>query len=93
LQLLGYPLLVDARASGASSVGVQPTGSTTFSTNDVTFVDLLPTDEIALQLDNHQLPFVLQLDGTFGVPPAQARFVRFDSFHSLARMTVLAPLP
>jgi hypothetical protein len=90
--LLGYPLLVDARASGATSVGLQPTGSTTFSTTDVTFVELLPTNEIALQLDNHQLPFVLDLDGSLHVAPAQAPLVRFDHFHGLARMTVLAPL-
>jgi hypothetical protein len=92
LQLLGYPLLVDARASGATSVGLQPTGSTTFSTTNVTFVDLLPTNEIALQLDDHQLPFVLDLDGTLHVAPAQTRFVRFDHFHGLARMTVVGPV-
>ena len=93
LQLLGYPLLVDARASGATSVGVQPTGNTTFSTTDVTFVELLPTNEIALQLDNHQVPFVLDLNGCFRVAPAQQPFVRFDRYHGLARMTVVAPPP
>ncbi|MBV9358922.1 MAG: hypothetical protein JO023_25730 [Chloroflexi bacterium] len=92
LQLLGYPLLVDARASGASSVGLVPTGNVTFSSRDVTFVNLLPTDQVALQLDNVRLPFVLDLNGHFHVAPAQAHLARFDHFHGLARMTVLQPL-
>jgi hypothetical protein len=92
LQLLGYPLLVDARASGAAAVVVVPTGNVTGSTSDVTFVNLLPTENVALQLDSKRLPFVLDFTGTFHVDPARARFVRFDHFHGLARMTVLRPL-
>ena len=92
LQLFGYPLLVDARASGASSVGLVPTGNVTFSTTDVTFVNLLPTENVALQLDSERLPFVLDLNGTFHVAPAEARFVQFDQFHGLQRMTVVRPL-
>jgi hypothetical protein len=93
LQLFGYPLLVDARASGAAAVVVIPTGNVTASASDVTFVNLLPTDNVALQLDSKRLPFVLNFNGTFHVAPALARFVRFDHFHGLARMTVLRPLP
>jgi hypothetical protein len=92
LQLFGFPLLVDARASGAAAVVVVPTGNVTASTSDVTFVNLLPTDNVALQLDSKRLPFVLDFNGTFHVAPALARFVRFDHFHGLSRMTVLRPL-
>ena len=54
--------------------------------------DLLPTANVALQLDRQRLPFVLDLDGRFHVAPAEANFVRFDTYHGLARMTVLRPL-
>jgi hypothetical protein len=73
--LVGHPLLVDARASGAAAVVV------------------VPTDNVALQLDSKRLPFMLDFDGNFHVAPAFARLVRFDHLHGLARMTVLRALP
>jgi hypothetical protein len=92
LQLLGYPLLVDARASQASGVVLVPTGNVTFSATDVTFANLLPTDNVALQLDSKRLPFVLNFNGSLHVDPTLSRFVKFDHFHGLSRLTVVRPL-
>jgi hypothetical protein len=93
LQLFGYPLLVDARASGAGAVVVVPTGNITASATDVTFVNLLPTDNVALQLDSKRVPFIVNLDGSLHVSPALASLVQFDHFHGLPRMTVTRPVP
>ena len=92
LQLFGYPLLVDARASQATSVTIVPTGAVTSSTTDVTFVNLLPTDNVALQLDTTRIPFVVAFNGSLSVAPTLASLVRFDHYHGLARMTVLRPV-
>lgn len=89
LQLFGFPLLVDARPSGAASVVLNPTGNVTASTSDVTFASLLPTDNVALLLDNKRVPFGLDFVGNFHVAPSLAPIVRFDRFNGLQRMTVL----
>ncbi len=89
LQLFGFPLLVDARASGAASVVLNPTGNVTTSTTDITFANLLPTENVAVLLDSKRVPFVLDFGGNFRVSPSLAQFVQFDHFHGLQRMTVL----
>src|SRR6266852_3111148 len=89
LQLFGFPLLVDARASGAASIVLNPTGNVTTSTTDITFANLLPTENVAVLLDSKRVPFVLDFGGNFRVSPSLAQFVQFDHFHGLQRMTVL----
>ena len=70
LQLLGFPLLVDARPSGAASVVLNPTGNVTTSTTDVTFANLLPTENVAVLLDSKRVPFGLDFVGNFHVAPS-----------------------
>jgi hypothetical protein len=73
-------------------VTVVPTGTVTTSTTDVTFVNLLPTDNVALQLDTKRIPFAVALNGTFTAPAPLSRLVRFDHYHGLSRLTVLRPV-
>ncbi len=102
LELLGYPLLVDARRSGGSGVAVQTLWvvppELAFTERSVQFVNLLPTQDgrvLVLQFNGglSQANFKVEQDGGISFDPALSPFLAVDTFHGLRRLTVLGPIP
>lgn len=95
LQLLGYPLLIDARNAGGAGVGIRPTG-TPVTTTSVQFANLLPAPGFSLQINSGPATtqkFNLDTQGTFSFDSSAARYFRLESFHGLTLLKVIAPLP
>lgn len=99
LELLGYPLLVDARRSGGTGVAVQPLWvvppEIQFTERSVQFVNLLPTDRpLALQFNGglSQAIFNVERDGRVAFHGALSPHLAVDAFHRLTRLTVLGPI-
>jgi hypothetical protein len=95
LEFQGYPLLVDARASGGTGLTLQPVASMPFSLTSVQYAALLPAANYWLQVRSGVVSsarFGLAVDGSVGVDSSQASLLRVDSFHGLKRLTALGPL-
>lgn len=93
LTFYGYPLLVDARASGGVGVTVQPVWGLAFSHTSVQSLVLLPAHPFQLQIRGGELTgatFALNDAGQVTFDPALPMTV--DSFHGLTRLAVNGPL-
>jgi hypothetical protein len=95
LAFYGYPLLVDARASGGTGVTVQTIWGMPFSPTSVEYANLLPAQYFALQVRSgivSQASFSLSPSGTFTIDPSATSLLSLDTFHGLRRLNVIAPL-
>ncbi|HEX8493987.1 MAG TPA: hypothetical protein VF658_14165 [Pyrinomonadaceae bacterium] len=95
LQFLGYPLLVDARASGGKGVGIRPPGTPVTPTS-VQFANLLPAPGFSLQINSGTSTtpqFGLDVSGKFSFDSSSAQYFRLETFHGLTTLKVIAPLP
>jgi hypothetical protein len=95
LTFYGYPLLVDARASGGVGVTVQTIWGMPFSTTGVEYACLLPARYFALQVRSgvvSSASFSLAPNGTFSIDPSATALLSLDTFRGLRRLNVIAPL-
>jgi hypothetical protein len=95
LAFYGYPLLVDARASGGSGVVVQTIWGMPFSTTSVEYANLLPAQYFALQVRSGVVSaasFSLAPGGVFTIDSSATSLLKLDTFHGLQRLNVIAPL-
>jgi hypothetical protein len=95
LGFYGYPLLIDARASGGTGVTVEPIWGMPFSTTSVEYANLLPAPSFALLVRSgvvSRASFSLAPNGTFSIDPSATSLLSLDTFHGLRRLNVIAPL-
>jgi len=93
LTFLGYPLIVDARASGGTGLQVQPIWGNTFTSTSVQTLVLLPAKPFHLQVRGgvvSGVSFGLTDDGRITFDAGQPLAV--DTFHGLTRLTVTRPI-
>lgn len=93
LTFLGYPLIVDARASGGTGLDVQPIWGNTFTSTSVQTLVLLPAKPFSLQVRGgvvSTVSFGLTDDGRIIFDAGQPLAV--DTFHGLTRLTVTRPI-
>ncbi len=95
LTFFGYPLLVDARASGGTGVEVETIWGLPFTTTSVQYVDLLPASYFALLVRSGVVSnarFSLGTNGTFVIDPSATSLLSLDTFNGLRRLNVIASL-
>jgi hypothetical protein len=95
LAFYGYPLLIDARASGGTGVTVQTIWGMPFSSTSVEYANLLPAQYFALQVRSgivSSAGFSLAPNGTFIIDSTATSLLSLDTFHGLRRLKVIAPL-
>ena len=97
LELLGFPLLVDARNAGGAGVLVQPIGwGVPFAYSGVTTIIVLPASGFRLQFESGIVTddgFDLLANGTIVLHDVGVPNLALDTFHGLARLTVRNRLP
>ena|SRR5436190_8045583 len=96
LEFLGYPILVDARASNGAGLTIQPIWGMPFTFTAVQFANLLPAQSFALQVNSGivtKAVFSLDIEGNFSFDSSLSPYLELEKFNGLTLLKVKGPLP